>query len=321
MGNSQRHPAPYFLTSVTLVRCPMLKNHELEELARQLESHDDYRVVRRLQPRRRYRPGPDDDSLLRRGLFVDVETTGLDSATDAIIELAMVPFTFGTDGYVYTVEDGYQQYDDPGSPIPAEITRLTGIRDEDVAGQHIDPQEVDRLAANADLVVAHNAGFDRPFVEARFDVFARKAWGCAMREVPWREEEFESTKQEYIAYRYGFFYEGHRAGVDCLAGIHILAQRLPLSGRRVLAALLDSARQTTYRLWAINAPYEARALLKARGYRWNPGEDGRAKAWYLDADEPRCEEEREFLINEIYKRDIRLPTDKITCFERYSDRV
>ena len=299
----------------------MMKKHELEELARKLESHDDYRVVRRLQPRRRYRPDPEDSSQVRSGLYLDVETTGLDNASDAIIELAMVPFTFGVDGHVYTVEDGYEQYDDPGRPIPDEITRLTGIRDQDVAGQHIDVAEVEKLAADVDLVIAHNAGFDRPFVEARFDVFARKAWACALREIPWREEQIESAKQEYIAYRYGFFYDGHRAGVDCLAGIHILAQELPLSGRRVLAALLESARQTTYRLWAINAPYEARTLLKARGYRWNPGDDGRAKAWYIDADESRCDEEREFLLNEIYKRDIQLPATKITCFERYSDRV
>ncbi|NND59731.1 MAG: 3'-5' exonuclease [Gammaproteobacteria bacterium] len=298
-----------------------MNKHELEELARRLEQHADYRVLRRLTSRRRYRPDPEDRSMLRKGLFLDVETTGLDHHSDAIIELAMVPFEFTTDGLVCSVGDGYDAYDDPGQPIPEAITKLTGIRDQDVAGQHIDADEVARLVEPAQLIVAHNAGFDRRFVEARFEFFTQKAWACSMREIPWRDEDMESAKQEFIAYRFGVFYDGHRAGEDCIAGIHLLAQTLPVSGRPVLATLLDSARLTTYRLWAVSAPFEARSLLKSRGYRWNAGDDGRAKAWYLDCDQQRCAEEKEFLVSEIYKRDIDLPIDKITCFERYSDRI
>lgn len=298
-----------------------MKKHELEELARTLESHDDYRVLRRLRARRRYRPDPQDRGTLRRGLFVDVETTGLDHGHDAIIQLAMVPFDFTRDGLVCTVHDGLEEFDDPGRPIPAEITRLTGISDDDVRGRHIDAEAVAALAGPADLVIAHNAGFDRPFCESRLEIFADKAWACSLREIPWREEGIESAKQEFIAYRYGFFYDGHRAGADCLAGIHILAQTLPASGRPVLAAVLESARLATYRVWAVNTPYEARAALKARGYFWNNGDDGRPKAWYIDAEASRRDEERQFLLTEIYKRDIELPIDKITCFNRYSDRI
>lgn len=298
-----------------------MKKHELENLARKLEAHNDYRVVRRLRARHRYRPDPEDPGQLRRGLFVDVETTGLDPAVDAIIQLAIVPFVFTIEGQICTVEDGYEALDDPGRAIPELVTRLTGIRDEDVAGQSIEWQHVATLVEPADLVVAHNAGFDRRFVENRCDLFEKKAWACSMREVPWTDEGLESSKQEYLAYRYGFFYDGHRAGADCLAGIHLLAQELPESGRPALAALLESARRTTYRLWAINSPFEAKDLLRARGYRWNSGVDGRHKSWYVELDAERCPEEQEYLNNEIYKRDITLPIDKITAFDRYSDRA
>ncbi|MBT8136760.1 MAG: 3'-5' exonuclease [Gammaproteobacteria bacterium] len=298
-----------------------MKKDELEELARQLEAHQDYRVVRRLRARPRYRPDPEDTAQLRRGLFVDVETTGLDAATDAIIQLALVPFTFTRDGSICEVGDGYEQYDDPGRPIPEKVTQLTGIRDEDVAGQEIDWSAVADYAAAADLVIAHNAGFDRRFVEARCEAFEQRAWACSMREIPWSEEGLESPKQEYLAYRYGFFYDGHRAGADCLAGIHLLTRSLPASGRPALAALLDNARRTTYRLWALNSPFEAKDLLRARGYRWNNGTDGRHKAWYAEVDEEDCASEQEYLETEIYKRDIKLPIDKITAFNRYSDRA
>ncbi|MDH3589157.1 MAG: 3'-5' exonuclease [Gammaproteobacteria bacterium] len=298
-----------------------MKRQETEQLAQQLETHDDFRVVRRLRARSRYRPTPEDTDTVRQGLFVDLETTGLDPATDAIIQIALLPFEFTVDGLVCTVADGYEEFDDPGRPIPDNIRKLTGISDDDVRGRAIDWTRVETMADRADLIVAHNAGFDRRFLEARCQVFAQKAWGCSMREIPWRDEGLESPKQEYLAYRFGFFYDGHNAAADCLAGIHLLAQELPQSGRPALAALLENARRTTYRLWAVNAPFEAKSLLKARGYFWNSGEDGRQRAWYIDADEERCEQEQKYLQNEIYKRDIQLPIDKITCFNRYSDRI
>ncbi len=298
-----------------------MNKHELEELARQLENHQDYRVIRRLRARRRYRRDPDDPAQLRNGIFLDVETTGLDPATEAVIQIALVPFTFTVDGLLCTVEDGYVEFDDPGRPIPAEITRLTGISDADVNGRHIDWDRAANMAEVANLVVAHNAGFDRRFVESRCPAFEAKAWACSMKEIPWRDEGLESTKQEYLAYRYGFFYDGHSAGADTLAGIHLLSQELPSSGRTALAVLLESARESTFRLWAVNSPFEAKDLLKARGYRWNGGDDGRPRAWSIEADETRCQQEAEWLKNEIYKRDIDLPMDKITCFNRYSDRI
>ncbi|MDH3646914.1 MAG: 3'-5' exonuclease [Gammaproteobacteria bacterium] len=297
-----------------------MKRQELEELAQKLDEDTDFRVLRRLRAVQRYHPDPDDTSTLRRGLYVDVETTGLDPASDAIIQLALTPFDFSVTGLVCSVRDGYEAFDDPGRPIPDEITRLTGISDDDVRGHTIDWQRVEKMVQEADLIVAHNAGFDRRFVEARCKSFEHKGWACSMLEIPWRDEGLESSKQEYLAYRFGFFYSAHSAGADTLAGIHLLAQKLP-SGDTALLALLDSARRTTYRLWAVNSPFEAKTLLKARGYRWNGGEDGRHRAWYLDSDKERCEIEQEFLRKEIYKRDIQLPIDKITCFTRYSDRI
>ena len=79
-------------------------------------------------------------------LFVDVETTGLDHQTDEIIELAIVPFTYGPDGQIYEVKGALQRFHQPKKPISAEITRLTGITDEMVAGHAIDPAEVEAFA-------------------------------------------------------------------------------------------------------------------------------------------------------------------------------
>jgi DNA polymerase-3 subunit epsilon len=51
-----------------------------------------------------------------------------------------------------------------------------------------------------------------------------------MSQVDWAGEGFEGTKLSYLASQCGFFFDGHRAENDCLAGLEILARPLP-SGR------------------------------------------------------------------------------------------
>ena len=89
---------------------------DLEAMAARLESTGTYRVLRKLAPRPSSEPPP--GTVVRKGLFVDTETTGLDPARDEIIELAMVPFTYGLDGQVYAVGEPFQQLREPGKPIP-----------------------------------------------------------------------------------------------------------------------------------------------------------------------------------------------------------
>ena len=73
----------------------MADTGELEALAERLEQTNDYRILRRLPTAAHYAEPPDGTEL-RRGLIVDVETTGLDPARDKIIELAILPCDFSS---------------------------------------------------------------------------------------------------------------------------------------------------------------------------------------------------------------------------------
>jgi DNA polymerase III subunit epsilon len=291
---------------------------ELEAMAHALAASGQYRIQRRLRPRPKLDVPAGTE--IKQALFVDVETTGLDHQSHEIIELAMVPFTYGPDGQVYEVKEPFQRFHQPSKPISAEITRLTGITDEMVAGHEIDPTEVEAFAQDAVLVIAHNAGFDRRFMEKLAPAFAVKGWACSQSQIDWAGEGIEGTRLSYLVAGAGYFYDKHRAVNDCLAAIELLAAQLPVSAGTGLSALLANARKPTWRIWAENSPFDLKDVLKARGYRWNPDGTPFPKAWYIDVPEESRENELQFLQKEIYQRNLEILTRRIDAFNRFSDR-
>jgi DNA polymerase-3 subunit epsilon len=248
---------------------------DMEALAKKVEAHPDYRVLRRLDTPRESPAlsGP----TVRHAAIVDTETTGTDHASDKVIELAVVAFEYcAATGAVGRVIGSYDGLEDPGMPIPASSTAIHGITDAMVAGQRIDDASVASLLDGVGLVIAHNAGFDRKFLEPRLPVFAALPWACSWAEVPWSEAGIESSKLEYLAYRCGFFYEGHRAEIDCRALLEVLRRPFGESGPPALKLLLESARAPSFRLWATNSPFESKDVLKKRGYWW----DAPKRCWY-----------------------------------------
>lgn len=291
-------------------------NHPLDNIAAVLEGTGDYRVLRRLEPLADRPKAPDEPTFV--GLVVDVETTGTDFAADEVIELGILKFEYGLSGRIYRVLDTLNQLHQPSKPIPSEITRLTGISDADVAGQQIDDAAVARIAADAAVVIAHNASFDRQMCEPRWPVFQEKNWACSCHQIPWRAEGHEGMKLGYLLTDYGFFHRGHRAIDDCHALLALLAKPLRISGTLTLSALLETARKPTVRLWAQGSPIETKDLLKARRYRWS----GSRRCWYVDLDEDQIEIEHGFLAGQIYRRPVTgLPADRFTARDRFSART
>ena len=291
---------------------------ELETMAAALEASGEYRVVRRLDARP---PLPSPPAGSRLGLVIDVETTGSDVRGDEVIELAMVRFAYSPEGEVLGVVDTFQGYHEPTRAISAEITALTGISAETVAGHRLDADAVGAFVAPAEIVLAHNAGFDRRFAERLHPWFSTKRWGCTMGEPPWREEGFEGTKLAYLAAQSGFFYDKHRALADCLATLELLARPLPVSGRSGLAHLLERARRPCWRLWAEGAPFEHKDSLKGRGYRWSGGDDGRPRAWWIDLVEEALDAELAFLREHVYGGHVEPLRRRVTAYDRYSERA
>ncbi len=97
--------------------------------------------------------------------FLDVETTGRDSANDRLVEVGVV---FGRRG---EIEDRKSWLINPGRPIPVEAKNVHGISDEDVADKPPFAEvaaEIVAALANG-IPAAYNASFDRGFLMAEID--------------------------------------------------------------------------------------------------------------------------------------------------------
>lgn len=286
------------------------------EMVRHLVQTGNYRVLERLIPRPIATNVQSGFPL--KCLILDTETTGLDHRKHEIIEIGAVAFTFNESGEIGDVTGVYGGLQQPSTPIPPEITALTGITDDMVAGQIIDMTALRRLIMPADLIIAHNAGFDRPFCEAFSPAFDGKAWACSNSEIDWSVRGFEGTKLGYLIGQAGYFHDGHRAVDDCFALLEVLARKTAEAPQAAFAELYAASLRSRVRIYAEHSPFDMKDHLKARGYRWSDGSDGRPKSWWIEISEDLHEDELHYLRTEIYQwPEADPPTRHLTAFDRF----
>lgn len=283
-----------------------------------LAQHPDYRVLVRLDPDSLAGPALTRGTV-RRAAIVDTETTGMDSKLDRIIEIGIVVFEYAAEtAEVGPVVGHLNALEDPGRPIPAEAMAIHHISDEMVKGRRFDEAAVSTLLEGVSLVIAHNAKFDRPFLERRFALFANLPWACSIRDVPWRQWGYASSALEFLGYRAGFFYDGHRAETDCRAVLAVLKR--PVEGADAapaFKALLERARENNFKLFALNSPFESKDLLKRRGYRW----EAEGRVWARELDAAELPGELAYLKEKIYGgADAQVQLQTQDAQVRYSER-
>jgi DNA polymerase III subunit epsilon len=286
---------------------------DAEVVARSLELHDDFRVLRRMRNMDRS-PDPRNRNVGRVGIAIDVETTGLDPARHEIIELAVQRFRIDVSGFIIETGKPRTWLEQPSHPIPPEVQRITGLTDADVAGRKLNDGEATGMLRDADFVVAHNAAFDRPFVETRLPFAAGRPWVCSLGDIDWKGLGYEDRTLSGLLARVGMFYSAHRAQTDVLALLHLLDQ-VPNGGNRTFAAIaVETAGKPSFLIEAVDAPFSARTVLKERGYRWNPTR----KTWSVEVAEPRVAKESEWASLFVYAGKGKPSIAKIGWEERYA---
>ena len=247
--------------------------------------------------------------------FLDVETTGLDKRNDQIIELAVkVVNVEKTSGKIVSIESEYESYNDPGFEISDRITQLTGIKNKDIKGRAIVWGHVDDLISNVDLIVAHNATFDRSFVDRNSVISAKKVWSCSVNDIDWLKRGFSSSKQELLCYWHGFFFDAHRAMNDIDALINLLTHS-SYSSNRPITELIQNSQKVQYIILAENFSYneKKKEIIKRNKYMWNPDQ----KVWYKNVSEDSIEAEKKILAATIYDNVFQGRVKKIDPTDKY----
>ncbi len=227
---------------------------------------------------------------MKYGLIVDVETTGLNAKQDKVIEVGLVEFQIDVGGQ-HAITSMYSGLEDPKTPIPPLITELTHLTDDIVRGQEIDWRLVRKCWERASFVIAHNAEFDRAFLQSHTVLQdLPKHWACSLRHIDWRSKKFGSQKLNYLAADHGFANPfAHRAMFDCATTFRLISPHL--------TELIESSYEPEFELTAVGAPFETKDILKSAGYFW----DNEKRAWRIRVGPRRLNEQREFLATQVYK--------------------
>ena len=246
---------------------------------------------------------------------LDLETTGLDRDEDEIIEIAMKLIQVSkTKIEQLKVVDAYESFQDPGIVITEESTRIHGITNDMVQGHQIDWMRVESILNNSQLIVAHNARFDRSFIDKKLELSKDKIWACSVNDIDWEKRNFSSKKQEMLCIWHGFYYDSHRAMIDVDALIFLLTHPSYESHHPILE-LIHNAKKPMCLIEATHAKYEFKNILKKRRYRWNADN----KVWYTFVKNDEIDDERLWLTDNVYNKYFQGKIIEITPKNKYKE--
>lgn len=278
--------------TIVPTRRGMLNDAEADRMARQVNQHPDYCVLRRVPDQHaagscEVPPGG------MRLCIIDCETTGLNPAADSIIELAVMIVIVDASGHVVGHEEPVSWLEQPMFDLDPEIKRITGITDEMLEGQRIDRDAALAMLLSVECIIAHSAVFDRAFAEKLLPEIKDSLWACSCGEVDWAERGYEGRALGWLLSQSGLFTHTHRAASDVWALFTLLTQP-DMDGTTALQELIVASKRSTFRIEATGSRIEDKEWLKRWGYGWDAGN----KVWHktISADEIDAERQQLALI-------------------------
>ena len=228
--------------------------------------------------------------------FLDVETTGLKIDNDEIIEIALRLIKVDKiSGTILNIEKSYESFNDIDKELDENITLITGITNDMIKNKKIDWNIVADIFLVSDLIVAHNARFDRGFLDRYLALSKEKIWACTHRDIDWLNRGFIKNSLELLSIWHGFYYDSHRAMNDVDALIHLITHH-HYKDKQPILELIKKSNKLHYKVVALNSPFETKDTLRSNYYRWNP----KIRSWWKMINEEDVEEERYWLTHNIY---------------------
>jgi DNA polymerase-3 subunit epsilon len=203
-------------------------------------------------------------------LILDTETTGLDPKKDSIIEVAAILVDLNhkriecqRSGLIYALTNQDSE----------KITGISQLMLDGVKSAFDDPFNSIKIMAKQSLcVIAHNAEFDKGFVEAKGIVLSGinnlpLEWICSYRDFNY-DIQTENKKLSTLAEAYSVDSGGaHRALSDVTMLAHILF-KVPNIEEQIFCAI-ESKKKPEIKIISL-APFDQKEEVKKSGFRWNP---------------------------------------------------
>ncbi len=204
---------------------------------------------------------PHKSLLPERLLIVDTETTGLDPEQDHCLEVGAILFhvssrvVLAQQSFLVPVEVNKAE---AINQIPADVTRL-------FQPWEMGLEYLKELIVASDVLVAHNAAFDKQWFGKPPLPEVLKPWLCTMEDISWPSERMISSRPSVrdlaLAYEVPVW-AAHRALTDCIYLSEVLRRCTNLD-----ELLLEGMEPR--RLMKAEVSYEERHLAKRAGFRWN----------------------------------------------------
>lgn len=207
-------------------------------------------------------PAPQQDQgQPQRLLILDTETTGLDPQRDRCIELGAILFDLPRRSVLSQLSLLFPCEQNPAQAVNGIDPALT---------QQPQPWQqglewFEALLSSADLVVAHNAAFDRQWFGIAPLPPIHKPWLCTMEDIRWPADRClranPSVRDLALAYSVPVW-AAHRALTDCIYLAQVFERCEDLE--QLLVEGLEPRR-----LYRARLSYEERHKAREAGFRWN----------------------------------------------------
>ncbi|WP_246578148.1 PolC-type DNA polymerase III [Clostridium frigoris] len=154
-----------------------------------------------------------DETLDDRFVVFDLETTGLSSENDKIIEIGALKIENGK------IVDRFSEFVNPGIDIPYKIIELTGITNDNVS----DADSIEKILpkflefAKDSVLVAHNSDFDASFIKKNSERLNLRFESAIMDTIPLAKyllKDLKTFKLNTVAKYLGITLENHHRAVD-----------------------------------------------------------------------------------------------------------
>ena len=224
-------------------------------------------------------PVADVDGVPSSLLILDTETSGLDPEVDSCLEVGAILFDVASrsvlaqQSFLLPVETNAAE---AINRIPAAVTRLPQPWSEGMSW-------FQNLVAAADVLVAHNAAFDRQWFGRGALPPVARPWLCSMDDIRWPADRQLRSRPSVrdLALAYGVpVWAAHRALTDCIYLAEVFARCDDLE------TLLQRGLEPR-RLMRARVSFDERHQAKEAGFRWNDPIKG---AWTRRLSERECSE-------------------------------